>query len=363
LKKGHPRGFRICTNVGALAEFVDTLAAKPADGTQVELVINGDMVDFLAERHETAPHWRPFVADQVTAVRKLGDIVERDRTFFEALRRLLDRGHRLVILLGNHDLELCLPMVRRRLEVALGLKGSHDYRFIFDGEAYLVGDALIEHGNRYDKFNVVDYDGLRRVRSLLSRNQPVPEKYHFQPPAGSHMVAEVINPIKEEYRFVDLLKPETEAVIPLLLALEPGFRRLIAPAVKNAMLASRHGLETPVLPGFGGDIHADDSGTPGDFGGDISSFDDGPSGSGSSGQSRADSPDSALQKCLSDVLGEDSAAFLRGIEAGSAAADEFTSAGIGDDISTAETIAARSASRDYCSAETTGTSSGDCRRS
>lgn len=326
------RGFRICTNVDVLAGFVDALAAKPAASPRIELVINGDMVDFLAERHATHPHWRPFVADQATAVEKLSAILERDRAFFDALGRFLDRGHRLVILLGNHDLELCLPLVRRRLERALGVKGSHDFQFIYDGEAYVVGDVLIEHGNRYDKFNVVDYDALRRVRSLLSRKQMVPDKYRFEPPAGSHMVAEVINPIKEQYKFVDLLKPETEAVIPLLLALEPGYRKLIAPAVKNAMLASRHGLETPVLPQFGGDIHAEPSSVGNDFGGDISSFDSAPT------RSRGDAADTALRDCLDEVLGGGSAEFLRDIEAGSSAHAEFTSAGIGDDISTAETI-------------------------
>ena len=58
----------------------------------------------------------------------------------------------------------------------------------------------------------------------------------------------------------------------------------------------------------------------------------------SSGRRGAESPDGALQKCLSEVLGEDSTAFLRTVEGGPYAAGEFTSAGIGNDISTAETI-------------------------
>ena len=45
---------------------------------------------------------------------------------------------------------------------------------------------------------------------------------------GSRMVEEVINQIKEKYRFIDLLKPETGAVMPILLALEPSYRKNIS---------------------------------------------------------------------------------------------------------------------------------------
>lgn len=194
------RGFRICTKVKQIAALVGALADKAAGGAGIEVVVNGDMVDFLAEREPDPPHWVPFTTDPEKAANKLSDIIERDRALFDAFGRLLKEGGRLTVLLGNHDIELTLPTVRRRLEAEIGVAPHHDYRFIYDGEAYVIGEALIEHGNRYDQWNVVDNDGLRRVRSLQSRNQEVPEKYAFPPPAGSFMVAEVINPIKTSYR-------------------------------------------------------------------------------------------------------------------------------------------------------------------
>ena len=42
------RGSRLCSLVSALAEFVDAITAGTS-GTQNELIINGDFVDFLAE--------------------------------------------------------------------------------------------------------------------------------------------------------------------------------------------------------------------------------------------------------------------------------------------------------------------------
>ena len=54
------RGFRICTHVPELTEFVLSLAERPGTGPQIELVINGDAIDFLAEGDSG---WVPFMAD------------------------------------------------------------------------------------------------------------------------------------------------------------------------------------------------------------------------------------------------------------------------------------------------------------
>jgi UDP-2,3-diacylglucosamine pyrophosphatase LpxH len=249
----HDRGFRINTQAQQFVDFVDALAAK---SQPVELVVNGDLVDFLAQRTSDEDEWSAFRADEAAATRTFEVIAKTDASVFEAFRRLLAKGHRLTILLGNHDIELALPRVRKTLAQHVGATAGADYHFVFDGEAYVVGDALIEHGNRYDWFNVVDHDALRRVRSLLSRCQPVPGRYEFQPPAGSRMVATVINPIKDQFRFVDLLKPESSAVVPLLLALAPGFRRELSAVAAIAYGARKHRLEAAGLPSFSGDIRS-----------------------------------------------------------------------------------------------------------
>jgi UDP-2,3-diacylglucosamine pyrophosphatase LpxH len=251
----HDRGFRLCTNVPLLAEFVNTLASRPHGQRRIELVINGDVVDFLVERSGTPPTWVDFISDGREAARTLEAIVAQNRDFFDALARYLDSDHRLVMLLGNHDLELSLPDVRRALARALKLKGRHDFQFIYDGEGYVVADALIEHGNRYDRWNVVDHSKLRELRAWQSRRQPngdgAPD---FAAPPGSRMVCEVINPIKAEYPFIDLLKPETETVLPLLLALEPRYCAHLRTAAWLSAAAWPHRLAGPARPRIAGDI-------------------------------------------------------------------------------------------------------------
>ena len=251
------RGFRICTHGSAIAHFIRELALKPEP---IELIINGDVVDFLAEEDEPAA-WSAFTSDERAAALKLERIIDREPEIFAAIRELLECGHRLTLLLGNHDIELALPAVRRRFCERVGITGRHDFHFIYDGEAYVVGRTLIEHGNRYDPFNIVDYDGLRRVRSLLSRRQPVAPEYAFEPPAGSRIVAQVMNPIKADYRLIDLLKPETGAMIPVLLALEPGYRGVLGRIAALAIKARRHRLAAAALPSFAGDIGSSSAAT------------------------------------------------------------------------------------------------------
>ena len=307
------RGFRICTRVRELTAFIGALAAKPAAGARVELVINGDFIDFLAERRTPPLEWSPFLHDPGTAVGKLREIVARDRALFDALGRLLACGHDLTLLLGNHDVELAIPQVRGELADALA---SERFRFLYDGEAYVIGDALIEHGNRYDPFNVIDHDLLRKFRSLLSRRQPVPAEYAFEAPAGSWMVADVMNPIKERYSFVDLLKPEVEATVPLLLALEPGLRRKLARVIPIAAQAARHRMREAALPSVGGDISARaDDGAAASIGGDMGGL-----GANGTPASRSGS-DRVLDEALERVLGSETESFLAALDQGSPPVD------------------------------------------
>lgn len=247
------RGFCINAHVPLLADFVGRVAARAAAlraEAQVELVINGDIVDFLAqEGPQPDQPWRAFIEDANEALQAYGEIRDQERPFFDALRDLLQQGGDLTLLLGNHDVELGLPAVRAQIEADLGAADSRGrLRWIVDGQAYTIGDLLIEHGNRYDGFNVIDHDRLRRVRSAQSRRQRVPDGEGFEPPPGSRLVQQVMNPIKRDYPFVDLLKPETEAVVPLLIALEPGLAADIERLWRLWRLKTEAGRQQPSAP-------------------------------------------------------------------------------------------------------------------
>ncbi len=242
-------GFQLCPpNARArLARAIRAIAIAPA-GERIELVINGDFVDFLAEESpvqadgDPTPRFAPFAASAAEAIRKLESVMRRAAEVFEALRAVVAAGHKLTILLGNHDVELALPEVRRALLEALTGGTAARVELVLDGEAYARRGVVIEHGNRYDGWNAIDHGGLRAFRSAVSRG----EVASFAPPPGSILVTDIMNPLKSRYRFIDLLKPENEALIPILVAIEPDVRgellRVAELGFRSRRAAPREGL-------------------------------------------------------------------------------------------------------------------------
>jgi UDP-2,3-diacylglucosamine pyrophosphatase LpxH len=198
----------------SLCSFLDQVADyRPPAGERTELVINGDFVDFLA----LSPNLG-WTATENEAKEKLINCFGQFPLVFEALARAVNRVDYVTILLGNHDIELAYPGVRRELFRKLETN-EHRCLFIGDNQAYRLGDLHIEHGNRYDSFNAVDYDGLRHAVSALSRGEESPE---MEVCPGSQLVEQMVAPLKKAYPFVDLLKPETKVLPLLLIALEPS---------------------------------------------------------------------------------------------------------------------------------------------
>lgn len=164
-----------------LAAFVTVLADRLASDEELELVLAGDVIDFPA-----IPECCRFTPNPETACGKLERTV-RSRRFAPAFRALaahLAAGHRLTVLLGNHDPELALPQVADAFIAALRAR-PHDVLMLTDGRAYRTGGVLVEHGNRYDGANRNDWDGLRTIASALSRGEEPPLRLRVSPAAPS----------------------------------------------------------------------------------------------------------------------------------------------------------------------------------
>ena len=233
----------------SFARFLDYAEGYLAPGLSALLIINGDFVDFMRIVHvpEEADlgTWAGLLAglgiqkseDELAAsisdkerehglkthdfksVWKLATCVEGHADTFEALADWLGRGHRLVVVRGNHDLEWYWPAVRSHLRLALAERiaagGSLDVsealeqvvlpnlRFIQD--AALVDDELyIEHGHQFDKFTaVVDGPVLKNGEELNI-------------PFGSFFNRYLINHVELHYPFLDNIRPR-ESLLPLLV--------------------------------------------------------------------------------------------------------------------------------------------------
>ncbi len=242
LHMGGEEGFQIFGQGALLAAFLDDLRQRSPKNSA--LVINGDIVDFLAEPSAVA-------FDPVNATTKLNRIFA-DTQFkpaWDALRRYVKTRH-LVITLGNHDLELALPWVTShflglladgddtaRSHITLSLDGC--------GFACTVGtsNVLCVHGNEVDTWNVTDYEALRRLASDLAQGRAAAE---WIPNAGSKLVIDVMNDIKRDHAFVDLLKPEKEGAVRLLLVLKPDQRGKLRAAAEVAARRAWDGVRRAV---------------------------------------------------------------------------------------------------------------------
>ncbi len=224
---GGEAGFQIFASTAefvALVKHVENLASE----RKAALVINGDFIDFLAEQPHQ--HFSPN-----TAVAKL-DRVCVDPTFapiFAALRALLKTPNRMLLInLGNHDLELALPWVQQHLfELLAGDDDAACGRIycVMDGTGLRCrvanADALILHGNEFDEWNATDYHQFRTLTRDLQFGNNVET---WLPSAGARMVIEVMNKIKKQRPFVDLLKPEMAGVAKVLGFVDASFSKELA---------------------------------------------------------------------------------------------------------------------------------------
>jgi UDP-2,3-diacylglucosamine pyrophosphatase LpxH len=222
LHMGGEPGFQILKQTGRLARFVRHLADLPA-ARRVALVLNGDIIDTLAEARV-----KGCVA-MLDAVDVVGAIVERAafKPVWDALAAFVQTDNRqLVLVIGNHDIELALPAVQRMLAARLvGSKPAARAQLEFSttggGYPCTVGGARVfcTHGNETDTWNFNSYEDLARLGRRVELGQPLDD---WHPNAGTRLVKEVMNEVKRRYAWIDLLKPEKSAAFGTLLALDPG---------------------------------------------------------------------------------------------------------------------------------------------
>jgi UDP-2,3-diacylglucosamine pyrophosphatase LpxH len=221
--------FKGAEELRLLIERLSSEGVAAEQARRVGLVINGDFIDFLADPNAT-------YFDPANARDKLDAVVREFADVWQAFNQFVSRqGNELIIVLGNHDLELALSDVKRHLVDSIAkdnaaARGRIQLAMDGTGFAARVGDAgvMCVHGNEVDTFNIVDYERLRRIDRDLQLGWNVSE---WVPNAGTKLVIDIMNGIKSSLPFVDLLKPETEAVVPILFALEQASRERLSRAI------------------------------------------------------------------------------------------------------------------------------------
>lgn len=158
--------------------------------------------------------------DDYKTIYKLIKIRKGHPRFFAALALWLYRGNKLVVLKGNHDLELYWLNVRNYLRLILAeeiailsgntVVGELRQRVLptiafFDDAIEIDGDFYVEHGHRYDKFTMVlDSPELKKKPTQINL------------PFGSFFNRYLINRVELFYPFIDNVRPSGN-VLPMLM--------------------------------------------------------------------------------------------------------------------------------------------------
>jgi UDP-2,3-diacylglucosamine pyrophosphatase LpxH len=155
----------------AFAAMIDALLGR-IEGeprpSELTLVLNGDILDFDAPHvvdGESVFHDDP--RDDAHSVPYAEAVLRDHPGFVDAVARVLARGHKVVLVSGNHDAQMTLPgvrdVMRRRLLDAAARQSSEarealSARLLFRAWFYLTEDGvLVEHGGQYDPYCVFPY--------------------------------------------------------------------------------------------------------------------------------------------------------------------------------------------------------------
>jgi UDP-2,3-diacylglucosamine pyrophosphatase LpxH len=213
------------------------------------LIVNGDFFDFLRvinvpQQESEFKEWKDVLqtigisktieelkasvskkeiiyglkTDDFKSLWRIHTVIKGHPKFFSACAHWLSVGNSLVIIKGNHDLELYWPCIRNYIRLVIGellsennskdileiLKEIIFPRLLFVDKALEIDQACyLEHGHRFDKYSHV-------VGHALIKN-----KRELNIPFGSFFNRYLINKIELTYPFFDNVRPK-ENLLPFL---------------------------------------------------------------------------------------------------------------------------------------------------
>ena len=202
----------VCRRADALRNEVDG---------RVGLLLNGDIFDFLASPE-------PTYFDATAAMFALRAITRGtgesgfSRRFSPVLQKLGKaigvHGVSVIMMIGNHDIELAVPAVQACLREELGVGDHEALEFCMSGQPWVteLGGQTVwcVHGNVTDEWNRVNEEWLASSPKSVTTVPPTNP--------GTQLVIDAMNEVKRKYPYIDLLKPERFGVVVNILALDPS---------------------------------------------------------------------------------------------------------------------------------------------
>ena len=174
-----------------LVEIIDYYSSGEFRDYQVELILNGDILNLLQVDYKD--HYLTVITESVS-LQKLKEIVEGHSLVFKKLREFcVQEGNSITYIVGNHDQGMLWPGAREYLNSVLGTNVR------FKNIVYFFDGVHIEHGHMHEAANRID-----PKKFFLKKNLPEPI---LNLPFGSHFFIEFVLRIKQRYPYIDKIRP------------------------------------------------------------------------------------------------------------------------------------------------------------
>jgi UDP-2,3-diacylglucosamine pyrophosphatase LpxH len=179
--------------------FARFVARIGKDG--VTLVLNGDTADFpQIPPYKLAPVDHLLWDEEVSMI-KLETALHAHHRVFEALTGFITDGGKLIIHVGNHDLDLAWPKVQARLRGVLSA-GDGALRFVLSRSVY--HGVHIEHGHMFTPENATR-DAEKFIHTW-PEGDPHGRRY-LERVWGTDFMLRFYNDCERKYPFADSIKP------------------------------------------------------------------------------------------------------------------------------------------------------------
>lgn len=172
-------------------EFLHYYTSGEYKDCEVELIINGDFLNFLQVDYRG--HYLTVLTESIS-LEVLKYIVAGHQRVFKSMAEFLQReGNSITYVVGNHDQAMLWPATRAFLNDVLGKPIRYkNIVYFFDG-------VHVEHGHMHEAANRLD-----PKKFFLKKNLAEPI---LNLPFGSHFFVDFVLKIKQKYPYVDKVRP------------------------------------------------------------------------------------------------------------------------------------------------------------
>lgn len=161
-----------------------------------ELILNGDIFDFdsVVNIPEDLSKYSIKKYELKSGLNTMEDkslfkikyILKEHEVWVQSIKKFIEHGHKVVFILGNHDVELCWPKVQKAIIKSLDLDKKYIENIVFCEWYYISNkDTLIEHGHQYDPYCMT----IDPINPIINKNG----KYKVRLPFGNLATRFMIN--------------------------------------------------------------------------------------------------------------------------------------------------------------------------